>query len=251
MLMRRAGRDVAWQVASVERIIDENHYVKTFTLRLSAWELFRPGQHVDVRVTDSSGGRAQRSYSIASPPEQTETIDLTIDRADGLDTSRYFHDVLWLGDKIEIRGPIGGPFSWTVHDGGPILLIASGSGIVPLMSMLRHRAACGSRVAALLLYSSRAPQDLIYADELCPGHDAPIGLTVIHTFTRHPPPGWTGHHERINSKMLEGILQQAEPVAHAFVCGRAHFVDVVACLLVELGVAHGAIRTKYVGSAGE
>ena len=244
--MTGAERGVRWQVARVERIIDENHHVKTFTLRLPSWQPFRPGQHVDVRVASLDGDRSR--YPIASPPEQKDTIDLTIERGDGGAASPYFHDALWLGEEVEVRGPMGGSFSWTVHDGGPLLLIAGGAGIVPLMSMLRHRAARRSDVVAVLLYSSRAPQDLIYGDELCPGNDSPLRLPVIHTFTRHPPPRWTGYRERIHSKMLEAALDQTGSVAHAFVCGSSPFVEHVARLLVALGVTPDLVRTERVGS---
>jgi ferredoxin-NADP reductase len=135
------GPRLAWQPATVEAIKAETYRVKTFTLRPARWRRFRPGQHVDIRLTASDGYQAQRSYSIASAPEASGTFDLGVELVEGGEVSPFFHEVMQLGDQIEVRGPIGGPFTWTTGDGGPVLLIAAGSGIVPIMSMLRHRRA--------------------------------------------------------------------------------------------------------------
>src|SRR6202030_572136 len=144
----------------------ETSRVKTFTLALPSWTAHRPGQHYDVRLTAPDGYQAERSYSIASEPERQGEIDLTVERLDHGEVSPYLDDVLVAGDRIEVRGPIGGYFVWDVDLGGPLLLIAGGSGIVPLMAMLRHRRAAGSPVLTRLLYSVREPDEVIYAEEL-------------------------------------------------------------------------------------
>jgi ferredoxin-NADP reductase len=159
-------RPLEWQIATIQAIRQETPEVKTFTLAIPAWIAHKPGQHYDVRLTAPDGYQAQRSYSIASEPEREGEIDLTVERiADG-EVSSYLHEVLVPGDQIEVRGPVGGYFVWEAARGGPLLLVAGGSGIVPLMSMLRHRAAAAARIPARLLYSARRPQDVIYAEEL-------------------------------------------------------------------------------------
>src|SRR5437868_13026352 len=147
----------------------------------------------------------QRSYSVASAPEQAGAIDLTVERLDDGEVSPYLHDVLVVGDQIEVRGPIGGYFVWEAGMGGPLLLIAGGSGIVPLMAMLRHRAVAGSRIPTRLLYSSRTPEDVIYRAELEQLATAGTALDVIHTLTRAQPPGWTGYARRIDASMLREV----------------------------------------------
>jgi len=186
------NRPLQWQIATVEAIQAETARTKTFTLSLPAWVPHLPGQHYDLRLTAEDGYQAQRSYSIASEPEREGKIDLTVESLPGGEVSGYLHDVLVPGDRVEVRGPIGGYFVWEASRGGPLLLVAGGSGVVPLMSMLRHRGAVGSSVQVRLLYSSRTPQDVIYADELRSLHEGGDGLEVLHTFTRSQPPGWIG-----------------------------------------------------------
>src|SRR5689334_9558416 len=189
-----------WQIASVKEIKPETTNVKSFTLTLPAWMRHRAGQHYDIRLTAEDGYQAQRSYSIASPPERAGELDLTVERiADG-EVSPYLHDVLVVGDRIEVRGPVGGYFVWEARSGGPLLLVAGGSGIVPLMAMLRHRAAAGASVPARLLYSSRTFEDVIYREELerLAKTDA---LEVFHTLTRSQPNGWSGYARRIDQAM--------------------------------------------------
>src|SRR5215216_5077672 len=159
-------RPLEWQIATVTAITPETSNVKTLTLALPAWMPHRAGQHYDLRLTAPDGYQAQRSYSIASEPERTGEIDLTIERLPDGEISTYLHDVVVVGDLVELRGPIGGHFVWEARFGGPLLLVGGGSGVVPLMAMLRHRAAAGSDVRTRLLYSSRTPEDVIYADEL-------------------------------------------------------------------------------------
>jgi ferredoxin-NADP reductase len=181
-----------WQIATVTAIKPETAIVKTVTLALPDWHQHRAGQHYDLRLTAPDGYQAQRSYSIASPPERIGEIELTVERLEDGEVSSYLHDVLMVGDRIELRGPIGGYFVWEATMGGPLLLIAGGSGLVPLRAMLRHRAAAASNVPTRLLYSSRTPEDVISRDELEALHAAKNGLEVIHTFTRAQPPGWRG-----------------------------------------------------------
>src|SRR5438105_2073433 len=159
---------IRWQIASLAAIKAETAQVKTFSLALPSWTAHRAGQHYDVRLTAADGYQAQRSYSIASAPERAGQVDLTVERIEDGEVSSYLHDVLMPGDKLEVRGPIGGYFVWEARQGGPLLLIAGGSGVVPLMAMLRHRAAAagGNRVPARLLYSARNWDDVIYRDEL-------------------------------------------------------------------------------------
>ena len=191
-----------WQIATVKNIKPETSKVKTFTLALPNWQPHRAGQHYDIRLTAPDGYQAQRSYSIASEPERTGEIDLTIEKIDDGEVSPYMHDVLVPDDQIEVRGPIGGYFVWEAKLGGPLLLIAGGSGVVPLMAMIRHRATTGAQVPTRLLFSSRAPDDAIYFDELEKLRAKMNGLEVFHTFTRVQPPGWKGFARRIDQPML-------------------------------------------------
>src|SRR5438874_5249271 len=189
---RAGGKTLEWQIATVKGIKQETPTVKTFTLGLPNWIRHRAGQHYDIHLTAPDGYQAQRSYSIASEPERTGEIDLTVERLEDGEVSSYMHAVLVEGDLIEVRGPIGGYFVWEAQMGGPLLLIAGGSGVVPLMAMLRHRAAAASSVATRLLYSSRSYEDVIYRDELDCLVKSSTMLEVMHTLTRVHPPGWTG-----------------------------------------------------------
>src|SRR4051812_27738588 len=157
---------LAWQIATVTAIKQETPTVKSFTLRLPEWTSHRAGQHYDLRLTAADGYQAQRSYSIASEPERNGEIDVTIERLEDGEVSSYMHDVIVVDDLVEVRGPIGGYFVWEARLGGPLMLVAGGSGVVPLMSMIRHRAAASSQVPTRLLYSSRTPEDVIYHEEL-------------------------------------------------------------------------------------
>ena len=176
-----------WQIATVESIAAETYRAKTLRVSLPAWRPFRPGQHVDVRLTAPDGYQAQRSYSIASAPESQGVLDLTVELVDDGEVSPWFFDVAEPGDTFELRGPIGGPFTWSLEAGGPLLLVAGGSGIVPLMSMLRHRSAANGSSSALLLYSSRSLDDVIYRGEFESLAADPDGPIVLHTLTRAHP----------------------------------------------------------------
>src|SRR5437763_4895441 len=192
MQATKVKRALEWQIVTVKAVRIETPEVKTLTLALPDWMPHRPGQHYDVRLTAEDGYSAQRSYSVASEPERTGEIDLTVERiADG-EVSPYLDDTVAVGDRFEVRGPIGGYFVWDSSIRGPLLLVAGGSGVVPLMAMLRHRAAAGGSVAPRLLDSSRSDADIIYRDELDRLVKNTTKLAVVHTLTRAQPPGWTG-----------------------------------------------------------
>jgi ferredoxin-NADP reductase len=229
---RAPGR---WQIATVVSIKRETPRVKSFRLRLPMWMPHLPGQHYDVRLTAPDGYRAQRSYSIASSPLDAGEIELTIDRlADG-EVSPYFHDVLIEGDEVEVRGPFASYFVW--RDEAPALLVGGGSGVVPLMAILRHRRCAAPSAPMRLVYSVRAGEDVIYADEL--------GDETALTFTREPPPDWSGHIGRIDEALL--TIDWLRDAGTAFVCGSNGFVEAATRLLVVGGVSPARIRTERFG----
>jgi ferredoxin-NADP reductase len=212
----------------------ETPRVKSFRLGLPMWMPHVPGQHYDVRLTAPDGYRAQRSYSIASSPLDEGEIELTIDRLDDGEVSPYFHDVVVEGDQVEVRGPFASYFVWRGE--APALLVGGGSGVVPLMAMLRHRRRAMPEVPMRLVYSVRAAEDVIYADEL--GDDVEL------TFTREPPTGWTGHTGRIDARLLTGVQTDS---ATAFVCGSHGFVEAASELLLDAGLDARRIRTERFG----
>ncbi len=228
---RAPGR---WQVATVESIKQETPQVKSFRLRVPMWMPHLPGQHYDVRLTAPDGYRAQRSYSIASSPLDTGVVELTIDRLDDGEVSPYFHDVLEDGDEVEVRGPFASYFVWRGEQ--PVTLVGGGSGVVPLMSMLRHRRRTTPDLPMRLVYSVRNAEDLIYADEL--------GEEAVVTYTREPPAGWSGHTGRIDAGLLG---EAAFDMGPAFVCGTNGFVESAVELLLANGTEPGAIRTERFG----
>jgi ferredoxin-NADP reductase len=238
---------LAWQIAKVTAIRAETPGVNSFTLGLPAWRPHRAGQHYDVRLTAADGYQAQRSYSIASPPSREGEVDLTIERiADG-EVSPYFHDVVEVGDRVEVRGPIGGYFVWEPSLGGPLLLIAGGSGVVPLMAMLRERAVANPRPPTALLYSSRTFDDIIYREELDALAAADAGLRIIQTLTRSQPQGWTGRARRIDRAMLAEAIAAAGAQPLVYICGPTLLVEAAANGLVELGVPPARVRTERFG----
>jgi ferredoxin-NADP reductase len=243
-------RPLEWQIATVIAIKQETPHVKSITLKLPNWERHRAGQHYDIRLTAEDGYQAQRSYSVASEPERTGEIDLTIEKIEDGEVSPYMHDVLVIGDQVQVRGPIGGYFVWEAEMGGPLLLIAGGSGVVPLMSMLRHRAAAGSSVPVRLLFSSRSPVDAIYADELDKLHAKEDGLEVFHTFTRVQPPGWKGYARRIDKAMLAEVAKPLGKSPQVFVCGPTALVEASANALVQIGVPASRVKTERFGPTG-
>jgi ferredoxin-NADP reductase len=243
-------RRLIWRLGEVTELIDETPRVRTVVVAVPDWPGHRAGQHVDVRLTADDGYQAQRSYSIASAPEARDRLALTVERlADG-EVSPYLADELRAGDKLELRGPIGGYFVWDVGVGGPLLLVAGGSGVCPLMAILRHRAACRSVVPTRLLYSSRALEDVIYREELDRLATTSDGLEVVHTLTRVQPPGWSGYKRHIDREMLSEVAWPADLHPLAFVCGPTVLVESVATSLLVLGHEADRIKTERFGPTG-
>jgi len=241
-----------WQIARVQRIVQETPRVKTFALQLPQWQPHQAGQHYDIRLTAPDGYQAERSYSVASPPEQTGEIELTVDLVEDGEISTYLHEGLSVGDQLEVRGPIGGYFVWGKKlEELPLLLVAGGSGIVPLMAMLRHRAAIGATNPTVLLFSIRTAADAIYRAELERLAQAPAGagFDLRLTFTRQPPPAWAGYQRRIDHSMLREVLGRFPAPPQCFVCGPTRLVEQVANTLVEVGLPADTIRTERFGPA--
>jgi len=237
---------LTWQTATVTSVVSETVEVRTIFLDVPDWAGHRAGQHVDVRLTAEDGYQAERAYSLASAPG--EPVAITVERLSDGEVSPYLTSELRAGDEIEVRGPIGGYFVWDAADGGPLLLLAGGSGIVPLRAMLRHRSRVGSTVPVRLLYSSRSWDDVIYRAEL----DRPAdGVAVIHTLTRQRPPGWTGYARRVDAAMIAEVAWPvaSEPLAYA--CGPTSFVEAVASALVAFGYPARRIRTERFGATGQ
>jgi ferredoxin-NADP reductase len=206
---------------------------------------------VDGRLTAEDGYQAERSYSIASPPEEAPRVTLTVERIDDGEVSPYLTEDLRVGDKLELRGPIGGYFVWDASMGGLLLLVAGGSGIVPLMAILRHRAATSSSVPTRLLYSSRSLEDVIYRDELDHLVKNTTMLEVVQTLTCVQPPGWTGYTRRIDMQMLREVTWPVEQRPIAYICGPTPFVETAAASLVALGHQPARIKTERFGPTGE
>jgi ferredoxin-NADP reductase len=239
---------IVWHTATVGGIVEETSRARTIVLDVPEWPGHVAGQHVDLRLTAEDGYQAQRSYSIASAPENPQ-LELTIERFDDGEVSPYLTDELREGDEFEVRGPVGGHFTWSVEEGGPLLLIAAGSGLVPLMSMLRHRAARGSTIDARLLLSARSLDDVLYRQELRRCSEEP-GLDVRLTLTRVRPPGWTGFDRRLDTDMLVALGPAVSEHPRIFVCGPTAFVERAADLLVERGHRSGAIHAERFGPTG-
>jgi len=241
---------IQWQIARVKAIKQETPTAKTFTFAIPAWVQHRAGQHYDVRLTAPDGYQAQRSYSVASEPERTGEIDLTVERLDDGEVSPYLHDVLVPGDQVEMRGPLGGYFVWETTLGGPLLLVAGGSGIVPLMAMVRHRVAQRSAIPTRLLHSVRTPDDVIYAAELRRLSEQHTGLDVIYTFTRQAPANWLGYARRIDEMMVREVLQTLGSKPRIYICGPTALVEVAANTLARIGIDADSIRTERFGPTG-
>ena len=238
---------LSWQVAEVVEVITETPRVKTIVFDVPGWTAHRAGQHVDVRLTAEDGYQAQRSYSIASAPDGSR-VELTVERLDDGEVSLYLADELRPGDQIELRGPVGGYFVWEPSQSGPLLLVGGGSGVVPLMAMIRTRAAAGSDVDTRLLVSSRSWDDVIYREELERLDGG--GLRVVHTLTRSQPPAWTGYARRVDAEMLAEVGPRPAEQPRIFVCGPTPFVEAVAEALVELGYEPQTIKTERFGATG-
>lgn len=240
-----------WHVALVEGLEDETPRVRSLRLTVPGWPGHMAGQHVNVRLTAEDGYQAQRSYSIASAPGST-WVELTVERLENGEVSPYLTSEVQVGDRLELRGPIGGWFVWDPVAGGPLLLVAGGSGIVPLMAMLRHRAATGARgaVRARLLYSCRTAEDIIYRQELDRMATADPDLLVRYTLTRGQPAGWAGGTGRIDGDMLAGMAWTPKEAPRIYICGPNGFVEAAASGLVRLGHAATCIRTERFGPSG-
>jgi ferredoxin-NADP reductase len=241
----RPGK-LVWREAEVVEVTAESPSARSLVLRVPGWSGHLPGQHVDVRLTAEDGYQAQRSYSLASPPERAE-LELTVQRIDDGEVSPWLTEEARPGDRFELRGPIGGYFTWTAAAGGPLQLVAGGSGIVPLMSMLRHRALADRRVPARLLASWRAREAIIYRDELGKLAAAGDGLSIDHTLTREAPPDWPGHRRRVDPTMLRELAFSPADVPQVYVCGPTPFVESVAAALVALGHDPARIKTERFG----
>jgi ferredoxin-NADP reductase len=231
---RAPGR---WQIGTVTQVKQETPRVKSFRMTLPMWMPHLPGQHYDVRLTAPDGYQAQRSYSIASSPLDRGEVELTIDRLDDGEVSPYFHDVVVEGDEVELRGPFASYFVWRGES--PVLLIGGGSGVVPLMAMLRHRRRTMPDLPMKLVYSVRNADDVIYADEL--DDDALL------TFTREPPAGWPGHRGRID---LPLVAEATSTPGIAFICGTNGFVEAASQLAMQAGFEAAQIRTERFGPTG-
>jgi ferredoxin-NADP reductase len=231
---------LTWQTATVTSVRSETGTVSTISIDVPGWPGHRAGQHLDVRLTAEDGYTAERSYSIAAA--SGEPVAITVERLDDGEVSPYLTQELRTGDQLELRGPIGNWFVWDTRDGGPLLLIAGGSGIVPLRAILRqHR---GSDIPVRLLYSSRTLEDVIYRAELDQYGD---GARVAYTLTRAQPPGWTGYSGRVDQAMLTDLAWPANRRPLAFVCGPTNFVEKVAGDLVALGYPAARVKTERFG----
>jgi ferredoxin-NADP reductase len=243
-------RRLAWMTAAVREVIEETPRVRSLVLDVLDWPGHRAGQHVDVRLTAEDGYQAQRSYSIASAPGSAQ-VTLTVERLSDGEVSSYLAGEARAGDRFELRGPIGGYFVWTPALGGPLLLVAGGSGIVPLMAMLRVRAAAKADTPATLLYSSRSFSDIIYRAELEWLAGQGDGLKVVHTLTREQPPGWNGLTRRIDQAMLQSTGFAPQLRARIFVCGPTPLVEAAAAGLRDLGHQPSLIKTERFGPTGK
>ena len=238
---------LTWQLAELVEVVAETPHVKTIVFDVPGWPGHRAGQHVDVRLTAEDGYQAERSYSIASASDGTR-VALTVQRLEDGEVSPYLTDELRPGDKIELRGPIGGYLVWEPSEGAPLMLVAGGSGIVPLMAMIRTRAAADDDTETRLLYSSRSQDDVIYRDEL--ERLSGNGLTVVHTLTDSQPPGWTSYARRVDAGMLAEVTPAPAERPRFYVCGPTPFVEAVAESLVQLGHDPRAIKTERFGPTG-
>jgi ferredoxin-NADP reductase len=240
---------LVWRIGEVVETRPATPRTKSLILEVPGWEGHKAGQHVDVRLTAEDGYQAQRSYSIASAPEDGR-LEIVVEHLDDGEVSPYLTDELRVGDRLELRGPIGGWFTWEAREGGPLLLVAGGSGIAPLMAMIRHRAAANSDASCRLLYSSRSREATIYAGELDRLAAEDGALEVIHTLTRSQPPGWTGYSRRIDREMLGEVAPSPEERPLAFVCGPTPLVEAAATALVELGYDPARVKTERFGPTG-
>jgi ferredoxin-NADP reductase len=244
-----ASKRLEWQLAEVRDIRSETYRVKSFLLELARPLGHQAGQHVDIRLTADDGYQAQRSYSISSAPED-ELLSLTVERVVDGEVSPYLADELRIGDKLQLRGPIGGHFVWTSDASEPLCLIAGGAGVTPLMAMLRHREKAPCRRPAVLIYSARTLNDVIYRDELDTMARRDCSLNVVFALTREQPEGWQGHQGRIDKKLLAAKCFAPSRRPAIYVCGPSGFVESISRALVELGFDSVRIKTERFGPSG-
>lgn len=236
---------LTWQTAAVTAVTRETASVVTIELDPPEWSGHQAGQHLELRLTADDGYQAEREYSIASAPG--EPLAITVERLEGGEVSPYLTEELRAGDLVELRGPIGGYFVWEPGDGGPLMLVAGGSGVVPLRSILRHHERTSSDVPARLLYSARTLGDVIYQGELDQHHH---GVQVTYTLTRHQPRGWTGHTGRVSRELLAEVAWPADSGSLAYICGPTSFVETAAAALVDLGYPPERVKTERFGGSG-
>ena len=248
MAISTGGR-LLWHLSEVTETATETPRATSLYLDVPGWEGHVAGQHVDVRLTAPDGYQAQRSYSIASAPED-DRLALLVERLEDGEVSPYLADELRAGDMLELRGPIGGWFTWKAQEGGPLLLVAGGSGVVPLMAMIRHKAAEGSDAQVRLLLSSRSREDVVFREELDRLSAEDGTLEVAHTLTRSRPEDWTGYARRIDREMLAEVAPSPEEEPLVFVCGPTPLVERVATDLVNLGHDPARVKTERFGPTG-
>jgi ferredoxin-NADP reductase len=244
----RPGPPVVWRTATVREVIAETASARTLVLDVDGWPGHRAGQHLDVRLTAEDGYQAQRSYSISSAPE-LDPLEITVELVDEGEVSPYLVEDVRPGDEFEVRGPIGGHFTWSAGDGGPLLLVAGGSGLAPLMAMLRHRQARAAAVEAHVLVSARSPDSLLYRHELASLQPAD-GLRIVHTFTREPSPDPAAYDRRVDGPMLADVGPPPQDAPRCFVCGPTPFVERAADLLVAAGHPPHCIHAERFGPTG-
>ncbi|HEX5849569.1 MAG TPA: ferredoxin reductase [Rubrobacter sp.] len=242
-------RRLTWRVGEIAETRPRTPRTRSLFVDVPGWRGHRAGQHMDIRLTAEDGYQAERSYSIASAPEN-DRVELVVERLDDGEVSPYLTDELRVGDGLELRGPVGGWFAWDAEEGGPLLLVAGGSGIAPLMAMVRHREAAGSDTPVRLLYSSRSYPEIIFRGELETLAAGDGTLEVVHTLTRSRPEGWSGYDRRIDAEMLREVAYQPEERPLAFVCGPTPLVETVATALVELGHDPARVKTERFGPTG-
>jgi ferredoxin-NADP reductase len=242
-------RRLTWAIAEVVAQAGETARVRSLTFDVPDWPGHRPGQHIDVRLTAEDGYQAQRSYSIATPAAGRQ-VTITVERLEDGEVSPYLTDVLVVGDRVELRGPIGGYFVWEPGRGGPLCLVGGGSGVVPLMAMLRERVVARSDIPVRMLCSWRTAHDVIYADELASIAQTDDGVAITHTLTRSAPEDWTGRRGRFDRDALSSLVWPASDNPLTYICGPTGFVEAVASVLVELGHDPGRVLTERFGPTG-
>jgi ferredoxin-NADP reductase len=240
---------IAWQIATVAAITDETPTVRSFTLRVPDWAGHRAGQHIDLRLTAEDGYSVQRSYSIASAAA-AGTIDITVERIEDGEVSPFLHDVVVVGDRLELRGPIGGYFVWEPALDGPLFLVAGGSGVVPLMAMVRERDRAQVETRTRLLFSSRQYEEIIYREELDRLAASGRGFEVIHALTRSRPDGWMGYDRRIDDRIIGEVLEPLGSRARVYICGPTALVETAANAMLRLGLPPDRVRTERFGPTG-